>query len=47
MPQQEELEEGVVGSLQGSARHHTFGDLLWGYFSRAYPENMVRHYPEG
>ena len=47
MPLREELEQGVVGSLQGGARHRTYGDLLWGYFSRAYPENMARHYPDG
>eukprot|EP00929_Paragymnodinium_shiwhaense_P119362 TRINITY_DN91250_c0_g1_i1.p1 TRINITY_DN91250_c0_g1~~TRINITY_DN91250_c0_g1_i1.p1 ORF type:complete len:378 (-),score=60.16 TRINITY_DN91250_c0_g1_i1:81-1214(-) len=46
MPQKEEIEEGVTGSLQGSARHETYGDLLWGYFSRAYPENMAVHYPK-
>ena len=41
------LEQGVVGNFEGGARHRTFGDLLWGYFSRAYPENMARHYPDG
>ena len=47
MPQRDELEQGVVGNFEGGARHRTFGDLLWGYFSRAYPENMARHYPDG
>lgn len=47
MPQQDEIEQGVEGTLDGAARHATYGDLLWGYFSRAYPENMARHYPGG
>jgi len=46
MPQKEEIEVGVTGTLEGSARHETYGELLWGYFSRAYPENMALHYPK-
>ena len=48
MPQQEELERGVVGSMHGqTSADRTYGDLLWGYFARAYPKNMAMHYREG
>ena len=47
MPRKDELEEGVKDSLRGTSRYETYGDLLWQYFKRAYPENMARWYPEG
>ena len=47
MPTRAEIADGVDGSLAGAARHKTYGDLLWGYFSRAYPENMARWHPNG
>lgn len=45
MPSKAEIEQGLEDSFGGSARHKTFGDMLWNYFSRAYPENMKLHYP--
>eukprot|EP00927_Polykrikos_kofoidii_P046241 TRINITY_DN40457_c0_g1_i1.p1 TRINITY_DN40457_c0_g1~~TRINITY_DN40457_c0_g1_i1.p1 ORF type:complete len:478 (-),score=63.57 TRINITY_DN40457_c0_g1_i1:399-1832(-) len=46
MPTKAELDEGVDSSFAGESRHRTFGDMLWTYFSRAYPDNMVLHYPK-
>lgn len=46
MPTREEIAMGIDGSLAGAARHKTYGDLLWGYFSRAYPELIAMHHPE-
>jgi hypothetical protein len=45
MPQLEEIKQGIVGNFDGAVRDRTYGELLWGYFSRAYPENMAKHYP--
>ena len=47
MPTMAEIENGVNQSLGGAASHATYGDLLWSYFSRAYPDNMALHYPDG
>jgi hypothetical protein len=47
MPRIDELESGVDGSLAGGSKYDTYGDLLWQYFSRSYPENMATWYPEG
>ena len=45
MPTKQEIDVGVRDSLAGEVRHETYGDMLWHYFSRAYPENVQRHYP--
>jgi hypothetical protein len=47
MPRKDELEEGVAGTFSGASRYETYGDLLWQYFTRAYPENVARWYPDG
>jgi len=46
MPTKEEIEKGVEDSFAGAVRHQTYGDMLWQYFSRAYPENMRLHHPD-
>jgi len=46
MPTKEELDQGVHDSFAGVVRHKTYGDMLWQYFSRAYPELARLHYPE-
>ena len=45
MAQRDETASGV-GDMQ--SRHHPglYGEQLWNYFARSYPENMKRHYPD-
>ena len=43
MAGQAETEAGV-GDMASTHRASTYGEQLWNYFSRSYPENMERHY---
>lgn len=45
MAQRDETASGV-GDMQ--SRHHPdiYGEQLWNYFARSYPDNMRRHYPD-
>lgn len=43
MAGREETDAGV-GDMRSSHRASTYGEQLWNYFSRSYPENMARHY---
>ncbi len=43
MARKEETEAGV-GDIASSYRPSTYGEQLWNYFSRSYPENVARHY---
>jgi isopenicillin N synthase-like dioxygenase len=36
--------EAGVGDMGSDHRPATYGEQLWNYFSRSYPENMARHY---
>lgn len=36
--------EAGVGDMQSSHRAGTYGEQLWNYFARSYPDNMARHY---
>ena len=40
-------EDGIEDSLGGASKYETYGDLLWQYFSRAYPDNVARWYGDG
>ena len=44
MAQRDETEAGVADM---ASRYHPdiYGDQLWNYFARSYPENVSRHYP--
>ena len=44
MARAEETAAGV-GDMQSEHKPDTYGEQLWNYFSRSYPENMQRHYP--
>jgi len=44
MAQREELLAGATGT--GSAPVDVFGQMLWNYYRRSYPENVRLHYPE-
>ncbi len=37
--------EAGVGDMQSRHRPSTYGEQLWNYFARSYPDNMARHYP--
>lgn len=39
----EETKAGV-GDMQAQRQASTYGEQLWNYFARSYPENMQRHY---
>ncbi len=43
MARKHETESGV-GDMQSDHRPDTYGEQLWNYFSRSYPENVARHY---
>ncbi|MCY3596746.1 MAG: hypothetical protein OXG71_04830 [Rhodospirillales bacterium] len=45
MAQRDETEAGV-GDME--SRHHprTYGEQLWNYFARSYPDNVARHWPD-
>ena len=45
MARREETRAGV-GDMQGRHRPATYGEQLWNYFVRSYPDNVARHYPE-
>ncbi len=46
MTQRDETEAGVAPM---QSKHHpgTYGGQLWNYFSRSYPDNVARYYPDG
>ena len=46
MAQRNETEAGVAPM---QSKHHpgTYGEQLWNYFSRSYPDNVARYYPDG
>ena len=37
--------EAGVADMQGELQASTYGEQLWNYFSRSYPDNMKRFYP--
>lgn len=43
MAQRAETRAGV-GDMQSRHRAATYGEQLWNYFSRSYPDNMAQHY---
>lgn len=43
MPRRQEAEAGV-GAMESDHRPGTYGEQLWNYFGRSYPENMARHH---
>jgi hypothetical protein len=45
MAQRDETEVGV-GDMSSPHHPDVYGEQLWNYFARSYPENMQRHYPD-
>lgn len=45
MTQRDETEAGV-GAMQSKHHPGTYGEQLWNYFSRSYPDNVARYYPD-
>jgi isopenicillin N synthase-like dioxygenase len=45
MAQRDETASGV-GDMQSQHHPGRYGEQLWNYFARSYPENTKRHYPE-
>lgn len=45
MAQRDETEAGV-GDMQSREHPGTYGEQLWNYFARSYPENVAKHYPD-
>ena len=43
MARKHETEAGV-GDMASSHKAATYGEQLWNYFSRSYPDNMARHH---
>lgn len=43
MARKHETESGV-DDMRSTHRPETYGEQLWNYFGRSYPENMARHY---
>ncbi len=43
MARKEETDAGV-GDMASSYRPSTYGEQLWNYFSRSYPDNVAHHY---
>lgn len=41
-----EATDAGVEDMQGSLYATCYGEQLWNYFARSYPENMTAHYPE-
>jgi isopenicillin N synthase-like dioxygenase len=35
-----------VGDMRGTHRPATYGEQLWNYFVRSYPDNVARHHPD-
>ncbi len=46
MARKEETEAGVA-DMASSHRADNYGEQLWSYFRRSYPENFAAHYPSG
>ena len=46
MASREETQAGV-GDMESCYKAKTYGEQLWNYFRRSYPENMAKHYPDG
>ncbi len=46
MARREETEAGV-GDMASDHKPATYGEQLWNYFSRSYPQLVAHHYPEG
>ena len=44
MASAEDTNNGVL-DMAGDQKAATYGDQLWNYFRRSYPENMALHYP--
>ena len=44
MASTEDTNSGVL-DMAGDQKASTYGDQLWNYFRRSYPENMALHYP--
>ena len=45
MAQRLETEAGV-GDMRSPHRPDVYGEQLWNYFARSYPDNVARHYPD-
>ena len=45
MAQRDETEAGV-GDMRSPHHPDCYGQQLWNYFARSYPENVRQHYPE-
>ena len=45
MAQRDETDSGV-GDMQSPHHPGVYGEQLWNYFARSYPDNVKRHYPE-
>jgi isopenicillin N synthase-like dioxygenase len=45
MARRDETEAGV-GDMQSQYKAEVYGEQLWNYFCRSYPENVRRHYPD-
>lgn len=43
MARREETDAGV-GDMQSDYKPDVYGEQLWNYFARSYPDNMARHY---
>ncbi len=39
--------EAGVGDMASAHKPAVYGEQLWNYFSRSYPDNMAAHYPNG
>lgn len=46
MARKHETEAGV-GDMQSDYKPAVYGEQLWNYFSRSYPDNVAAHYPDG
>jgi len=44
MARHDELLDGARGTTSASA--DTYGQQLWNYFSRSYPDLVARHHPD-
>lgn len=45
MARKQETEAGV-GDMQSAHKAATYGEQLWNYFSRSYPDNVARHHAD-
>jgi isopenicillin N synthase-like dioxygenase len=46
MARKEEIEAGV-GDMQSTYKPGVYGEQLWNYFARSYPDNVATYYPDG